>query len=211
MPDNNGREALFNHWSQTYQDDVSDGEFPFIGYEQTLDCLIQAAELQPIHKVLDLGIGTGALGVRLSIPPGQLWGVDFSAAMLDKAAEVLPEAHLLQLDLLSDEWPEEIHQPFNRIISGYTFHEFTDEQKLAVLKSLVADHLADDGVVLIADISFQTQAAFRVGFQRFANQWDDSEFYWCAETMIPQMEVLGLKVQYTQTSDCAGIYKIQKS
>lgn len=210
MPERNEREALFNNWSQSYQEDVSDGKFPFIGYEQTLDRLIQAAELQQTHKVLDLGIGTGALGVRLPIPPGQLWGVDFSIAMLEKAAEVLPEAHLLQLDLLLVEWPDGIHQPFDRIISGYTFHEFTDKQKLVILKRLVAEHLAEDGVVFIADISFPTQAAFQTGFQRFANQWDVTEFYWCAETMIPQMEALDLIVHYTQTSDCAGIYKIQR-
>ncbi len=64
MPERNEREALFNHWSQTYQEDVNDGKFPFIGYEQTLDRLIESAELQQTNKVLDLGIGTGALGVN---------------------------------------------------------------------------------------------------------------------------------------------------
>ncbi len=83
--------------------------------------------------------------------------------MLEKAAEVLPEAHLLQLDLLSVEWPDGIHQPFDRIISGYTFHEFTDKQKLVILKRLVAEHLAEDGVVFIADISFSDPGSISNG------------------------------------------------
>ena len=210
MPENNEREALFNHWSQSYQEDVSDGQFPFIGYERTLDQLIQSAAIQPTQKVLDLGIGTGALGVRLPIPQEQLWGADFSAAMLAKAAEMLPRAHLLQVDLLSAQWPEELQQPFDRIISGYTFHEFTDVQKLAILNRLFAEHLAENGVVIIADISFDTKMAFQTGYQRFQNSWDEEEFYWCAEIMIPKIQSEGLAIKYSQTSDCAGIYTIQR-
>lgn len=211
MPENKDREALFNQWSQSYQEDVSDGKFPFIGYEHTLAQLIQLADIQPEQCILDLGIGTGALGILLPIPQEQLWGVDFSSAMLAKAAEELPGAHLLQVDLLAKMWPVEIRQPFDRIVSGYTFHEFMDDQKLVILSRLFAEHLTDKGVVLIADISFETQTAFQNGHQRFANGWDEEEFYWCAEVMIPKIQLLGLAVAYIQTSDCAGIYKIQRS
>jgi len=210
MPENPEREALFNHWSESYQEDVSDGQFPFIGYEHTLDQLIQSSGIQSTHRVLDLGIGTGALGLRLPIPQEQLWGVDFSAAMLARAAEALPRAHLLQVDLLSEKWAAELDQPFDRIISGYTFHEFTDEQKLAILSRLVAGHLARDGVIQIADISFETEADFDAGHQRFAAAWDEEEFYWCAERMVSRMVALGFSVNYTQTSDCAGIYSITR-
>jgi putative AdoMet-dependent methyltransferase len=210
MPENPEREALFDHWSESYQEDVGDGEFPFIGYTYSLDQLIQSAGIQPAHRVLDLGIGTGALGLRLPIPQEQLWGVDFSAAMLARAAEALPGAHLLQVDLLSPEWAVELNRPFDRIISGYTFHEFTDEQKLAILGRLLGGYLAPDGAVYIADISFETRADFDAGHQRFANGWDEEEYYWCAERMLPRMAALGFDVQYTQTSDCAGIYSIRR-
>jgi len=210
MPENPQREELFDRWSQSYQEDVSDGSFPFIGYDRTLDQLIQSTAIQKTHTVLDLGIGTGALGTRLLIPQEQLWGADFSAAMLAKAAEVLPGAHLLQVDLLASTWPEELHQPFDRIISGYTFHEFTDEQKLVILKRLAEDYLASGGSIHIADISFETSTAFEAGHRHFANGWDEEEYYWCAEDMLPRMVDLGLDVHYVQTSECAGIYSLQR-
>jgi len=210
MPENSAREALFDYWSQSYQKDVGDGQFPFIGYEQSLDLLIKLADIRQTDRVLDLGIGTGALGIRLPVPQEQLWGVDFSTAMLARAAEALPGAHLLQVDLLSKGWPEELTQPFNQIISGYTFHEFTDDQKLAILSRLSANHLAVDGVFLIADISFPSQTDLKAGRLRFSDQWDEEEYYWCAEIMIPKVSAMGLTVQYEQTSDCAGIYQIRK-
>jgi putative AdoMet-dependent methyltransferase len=136
--------------------------------------------------------------------------VDFSAAMLEKAAESLPGVHLHQVDLLAADWPDAICRPFERIISGYTFHEFRDEDKLAILSRLAANHLTDDGVISIADISFRSQADFDAGHQQFANAWDDEEFYWCAEAMLPKMAALGLDVYYVQTSECAGIYRIRR-
>lgn len=210
MPENSDREAIFNRWSQSYQEDVSDGKFPFIGYGQTLDQLIRIADIQQTNLILDLGVGTGALELRLPIPQDQIWGVDFSAAMLARAAGALPKAHLLKADLLSIDWPAEIKQPFDRILSSYTFHEFNSDQKLAILSRLAADCLADDGLILIADISFTIQNDFEAGHLRFADLWDEEEYYWCAETMIPKVKALGLIVNYVQTSDCAGIYKIQR-
>jgi putative AdoMet-dependent methyltransferase len=209
MADYSDRQALFDRWAATYSQTVMDDQFPFIGYEQTLDALIQLGDFKAEQSVLDLGVGTGNLLLKLEIAQAQLWGVDFSAAMLEKATEALPGAHLHQADLLAQDWPEAICRPFERIISGYTFHEFRDEGKLAILSRLAANHLTDDGVISIADISFKNQADFDKGHQRFADAWDEEEFYWCAEAMLPKMVALGLSVHYVQTSECAGIYRIQ--
>lgn len=210
MTNYSDRQALFDRWAATYSQSVTDEEFPFIGYEQTLDALIQLGDFKDNHSVLDLGVGTGNLLLKLDFPREQLWGVDFSAAMLEKAAAALPGAHFEQVDLLAERWPDEICRPFERIISGYTFHEFTADHKLAILSRLAANHLADNGVISIADISFKSQADFEAGYRRFANSWDEDEYYWCAEAMLPRMTALGLDVQYVQTSDCAGIYRIQR-
>lgn len=208
MADYSDRQALFDRWAATYSQTVMDDQFPFIGYEQTLAALVEFGDFRAEQTVLDLGVGTGNLLLKLDIAQDQLWGVDFSAAMLEKAAQALPGAHLYQVDLLATNWPDAICRPFERIISGYTFHEFSDADKLAILSRLAANHLADAGVISIADISFRSQADFDAGHQRFAGSWDEEEYYWCAETMLPRMIALGLDVQYVQTSECAGIYRI---
>jgi predicted TPR repeat methyltransferase len=210
MAEYSDRQALFDRWAATYSEAVRDEQFPFIGYEQTLAALIEFGDFRSEHSVLDLGVGTGNLLLKLDIAQDQLWGVDFSAAMLEKAADALPGTHLVQVDLLAPDWPQAICRPFERIISGYTFHEFTDDDKVVILSRLAANHLADAGVISIADISFRNQADFDAGHQRFADSWDEEEYYWCAEVMLPRMAALGLDVQYIQTSECAGIYRIRR-
>ena len=210
MTNKSERQALFDRWAATYSQAVTDEQFPFIGYEQTLDALIQLGDFEAGQSVLDLGVGTGNLLLKLDIPQEQLWGVDFSAEMLARAASALPGAHLHQVDLLAPRWPDEIGRRFDRIISGYTFHEFADEDKLAILARLAEDHLVENGEILIADISFKSRADFEAGYQRFRDGWDEEEYYWCAEVMLPRIANLGLDGQYVQTSDCAGIYRIQR-
>jgi putative AdoMet-dependent methyltransferase len=135
--------------------------------------------------------------------------VDFSAAMLEQAAEALPGSQLHQMDLLATGWPETIKRPFDRIISGYTLHEFRDGDKLQILSRLAEDCLAPDGVILLADIAFPDAAMFEEGHERFAAAWDEEEYYWCAETMVDAIRVRGFSADFVQTSPCAGVFRLQ--
>jgi putative AdoMet-dependent methyltransferase len=208
MAENAKRQALFDRWSMQYDQDVYDGEFPFIGYDRTLSALSALGEFSDAHHVLDVGIGTGNLAVRLPIPPEQIWGIDFSNEMLSKAAKALPGSHLLQVDLLTKDWPVEIAHPYDRIVSGYTFHEFPDETKVTLLNRLAAELLAPDGKILIADISFPDVTLMEEARTRFVSEgrWDEEEYYWCAETMLAMLSGQGFLADYLQTSPCSGVY-----
>jgi ubiquinone/menaquinone biosynthesis C-methylase UbiE len=83
------------------------GTFSLDGYEDVLDALVATADTTQGMKVLDLGVGTGNLAERFVRRGCTVWGVDFSASMLEKAREKLPHAHLLRGDLLG-EWPLEL-------------------------------------------------------------------------------------------------------
>jgi cyclopropane fatty-acyl-phospholipid synthase-like methyltransferase len=209
MTDNNERRYLFDRWSSYYDDTVTDGAFPFIGYEQTLDALIKLADFKPEHTVLDLGVGTGNLAVRVPLPNEQILGADFSGAMLAQAAQALPASHLQQVDLLAEDWPEALMGPFDRVISGYTFHEFPDAAKLRILSRLAEGCLAPDGVILLADIAFPDATVFDEGHRRFAESWDEEEYYWCAERMVKEISARGLQADFILTSACAGIFLIR--
>jgi len=210
MDEDNERQHLFDVWSTDYDHSVNDSDaFPFAGYQETLSALVRLAEIQNHHTVLDVGIGTGALSRLLPIAGEQIWGLDFSQMMLDMARKTLPEVHLLLVDLLSEIWPGELQQPFDRIVSGYTFHEFEDQKKIELILRFAHNHLASDGSIILADISFKNQKALTTIRKRYSESWDDEEFYWCAAEMIPLLESSGFDVSYLQTSFCAGIYRLR--
>lgn len=201
------RQKLFDEWAKTYDQDLADEDsFPFTGYESVLDRILVTAKVAVSHSVLDLGIGTGNLAKRLHIPDRQIWGVDFSNEMLAKAGETLPGAHLLQADLADGDWMLEFQQPFDRILSAYTLHEFPDEEKVALLLSLAEKCLEPDGWIVIGDISFMNKPQFDWARQHFADLWDEDEFYWCAEPLTRALCEVGFSVEYTQVSICAGVY-----
>ena len=213
MAENPKRQALFDHWSAQYDKDVNEGGFPFMGYDRTLNALVELGDFSTINRVLDVGIGTGNLAARLPIPPERIWWIDFSTEMLTKAAKFLPGSHLLQVDLLSCDWPVEIAQPFDRIVSGYTFHEFPDETKVAILHRLASDSLTPHGMILIADISFPDAAIMEAQRVRFVSEdsWDEEETYWCAEDLLGILENQGFQTDYVQISPCSGVYCISPS
>lgn len=160
-------------------------------------------------RVLDLGVGTGNLSLYFPVPQEQIWGVDFSEKMLEKARVALPGAHLEQVDLLDRDWLPMMNKPFDRILSAYTFHEFADPDKLALISRLARKSLAPGGLIIIGDISFINLVAFRVAHRHYEGLWDEEEYYWFAEIMLTRLEEAGFVVSYQQISTCAGVYCIR--
>ena len=85
------------------------------------------------YHILDLGVGTGALAHLLESLECEVWGVDFSAEMLSRAASRCPSAHLLQADLL-ETWPERLPGRFDCIVSAYETKILEEDQILRFMK-----------------------------------------------------------------------------
>jgi len=202
------RKDLFDQWAARYDDDVNEGEFPFTGYHEVLMTILRLAEIKPDQRVLDLGVGTGNLSSLLKERTSQVWGADFSEAMLQKASQIVPQLCLFQVDLCSKEWPPGMKGLFERIVSAYTFHEFSDSYKITLLQRLAEESLAAQGLIVIGDISYKTRSEIDEAHQSLAGLWDEVEHYWCAEKMIPQMVKAGFKVAYEQVSPCGGVYRL---
>jgi putative AdoMet-dependent methyltransferase len=201
------RVRLFDAWAERYDTAViaSDETFPFAGYQQLLAAAVQSAQPQPGMRVLDLGIGTGNLAAPFLAAGCQVWGLDFSAAMLRQARARLPQLHLVQADLRAA-WPLTPRPLFDRIVSAYVLHEFDLPTKISLLQQAAAHYLAADGFIVVADIAFPTTAARTAAAQQWADLWDEAEFYWAADQTTAACATAGLQVTYRQISSCTCLF-----
>jgi putative AdoMet-dependent methyltransferase len=198
----------FDPWAETYDQDVSAGSaFPFAGYDRVLRTVFERAGARPGMPVLDLGTGTGNLALLFERSGCDVWCTDFSAAMLEKARAKLPGAHFVVHDLRS-EWPAELDQRFEAIVSGYVFHHFELRQKVRLCQELVAEGLAPSGRLVIGDISFPDLAAMEALARSAGDLWEE-EPYWMADESLEGLRSAGLAASYEQVSACAGVYTIQ--
>jgi putative AdoMet-dependent methyltransferase len=196
----------FDDWAETYDTSIAIDQFPFYGYREVLEKALTLAEVSPGLSVLDLGTGTGNLAARFAHIGCELWCTDFSAPMLAKARQKLPEAHFLLHDLRMD-LPSGWNRPFDRMVSAYVFHHFELDEKVHILQKLAAC-LTPGGRIVIADIAFPDQTALEKMKEQVGAEWED-EFYWIGDRAIPAVEKAGFKVEYLQVSVCAGIFTLQ--
>lgn len=196
----------FDRWASQYDRDVAFDRFPFTGYARVLAETARLAEVSPGMSVLDLGAGTGNLSALLAPLGCELWCSDYSEKMLSLAREKLPGARCFLHDLRRP-FPPELDRSFDRIVSAYVFHHFEVAEKLAIVDSLVNDHLPPRGRLVIADISFPTAAA-KDAMQRAAGEEWEEEPYWIASEALPGLIGIDPDAAYFQISDCAGIYLI---
>lgn len=201
------RAQLFDAWARTYDAEHASPErgFPFDGYERVLDEAAGQAAAEAQMRILDLGVGTGNLAVRLARQGCAVWGVDFSAEMLARAQAKLPGARLVYADLLGD-WPAELQQPFDRVVSAYVFHEFDLPTKVGLLRRIASRHLSAAGRIVVADIAYPTVAARTEASRRWAGAWDEDEHYWAADEALAAIEEAGLQGVYRQVSSCGGVF-----
>lgn len=198
----------FDQWAGSYDDSVArNSGFPFDGYRQVLDAVVELAQPAPGLSVLDLGTGTGNLAARLAALGCDLWCSDFSPAMLDLARQKLPQARFVQADLRGP-WPAGLDGPFDRIVSAYVFHHFPLEHKVDLLRGLADRRLAPGGRIVIADISFPDPAGLEAVRRAAGGEWEE-EFYWIASDALPALSAAGLDFAYRQVSSCAGVYWLQ--
>jgi putative AdoMet-dependent methyltransferase len=203
---------LFDSWASNYDYwiEIGSDSFPFRGYDDVLNRIVELTNPEPGSRILDIGIGTGNLALRFVPHSCEIWGIDYSARMLEEAEKKVPEAHLIQLDVES-EYPTELRVDFDYIVSAYTLHHLTLDRKVTVVKRLANELLKEGGSIIIGDVSFLTFAKRAEARKKLASQWDDYEYYWAADEFDNMISGQGLLVTYEQISDYGGVYVIVQS
>ena len=130
----------------TYLAEMAD-EIP--GYEELQEAVVAATAGAQATRVLELGTGTceTALRVRAEHPGADWVGIDSSEAMLARARERLPGAHL-RLQRLEDELPS---GPFDLVVSALAVHHLDGPGKQDLF-SRVARVLQPDGLFVLGDV-----------------------------------------------------------
>lgn len=108
------------------------------GWEDELDALGEALRALPPAGTLDVACGTGFLTQHL---PGEVVGLDQSAAMLDEARKRLPQARFVQADAL-ERLPFG-DGAFDRLFTGHFYGhlEHADSRRFLVEARRVAREL----------------------------------------------------------------------
>ena len=204
------RIELFDKWAKNYDDVVlsTDG-YPFDGYEQVLDRIVEIAKPDKKMKVLDLGTGTGNLAKRFMEHKATVWGLDYSNKMLTEAKKKYPLIKIMEADILGD-WIEKVGERFDCIVSAYVFHEFDMDSKIGLLQRLAENLLKEKGYFIIGDISFPTQNSLEQTKQLVATKWDEDEYYWVADKTLRYCARIGLQAKYEQISSCGGVFVIRR-
>jgi putative AdoMet-dependent methyltransferase len=206
MSEDNGQQ-LFDGWAEHYDQSVRRGGFPLEGYDRVIDEIVRVAQAWPGMEVLDLGIGTGNLAIRFGEKACRLWGLDFSAAMLARAARKVPGATLVQA-ALDGPWPPELQRRFDRVVSAYAFHHLDLAAKARTLHRISLNHLSSSGQIIIGDVAFPTREERERAHERWIELWDEDEYYWAADETRVACEEIGLICTYTQISSCGGVFSI---
>jgi len=197
------KKVIFDKWSQEYDTTVCKNEFPFIGYEKIKNEIIQSCEIDHSTQILDIGVGTGNFMQEFYSRNAQCYGLDFSEKMIEIAASKMPSAYLIQHDLNNKGVPVEFERAkFSVIVSAYVFHHFRPEKRNQLIDSYLKLLKKEDGRLFLVDISFRTQREHDACREKYADEWDSTEFYLIAEELCSVFK----EAEYTQFSECGGLY-----
>ncbi len=128
--------------------------------------LVQQSAIQPGHRVLDVGCGTGTLTMMLErdAPEAEVFGLDGDADALDIARKKVSAAgaKVTLVQALAFDPPFEPGS-FDRIVSSLVFHHLTRAQKALTLEKC-RDLLAKGGELHIADWGEAQNILMRAAF-----------------------------------------------
>lgn len=195
----------FDLWADGYDRSVGlsdeDGSYPFAGYRDVLNTIYNEVMRVPGARVLDIGFGTGTLTARLYAQGCRVWGLDFSARMIELAQEKMPGATLVQGDFTHG-LPAALRlSTYDFIVATYSLHHLTDAQKADFIRELLGC-LRPGGKLLVGDVAFETRAQLEACAAASGAEWDEEEIYFVYEEIARRFDG---RVRFTRISHCAGV------
>lgn len=207
-------EKLFDKLAEDYDQIAQESDrlqlFPYAGYDEVLTTIanqvLSASHLSDA-KILDFGIGTGALYQKIPPEKIHLSGVDVSKKMLELARLRLPEARLLHHDFYKG-LPEAFQRDkFDFIVSTYAFHHLDINEFVNMIEYLLK-YLVPYGKILVGDIMFANHSEKMICRKKSSEYWDDSEYYHVFSELIELLDG-HLALSFMKISYCAGVLIVE--
>lgn len=200
----------FNLWAEDYDQTVQlieeNNQYPFAGYKQILNLIFNEIMQTPASKVLDIGFGTGVLTSKLYNEGHSIDGIDFSSEMIAIAQAKMPEANLIEYDIINGLPPQFKDKQYDAIVSTYALHHLDDSKKVSFITELLP-LLKENGLLFIGDIAFQNSAALNACRQENSHQWDEDEFYFAFDELKATL-TNHCTLEFHPISHCGGIIVI---
>ncbi|SDC61305.1 class I SAM-dependent DNA methyltransferase [Shouchella lonarensis] len=210
-----GREfdQLFDEWADTYDETVAgiqpEYRHVFDRYDEILQAVVDAVD----GHVVEFGVGTGNLSLKLLEKGVRLTAVEPSKNMRKIAQEKLAPVLVHAGDFLYFSPPE---ATVDAIVSSYAFHHLTDEEKAQAARSYAA-LLQPGGKVVFADTMFaskqhheeQIEDARARGYERLAEDLR-TEYYPTVETMARIFSEAGFETSFTQMNTFVWVMTAEK-
>lgn len=202
-----GFDLWANDYDKTVQVSEENNQYPFAGYREILNTIFNEVLQKKNARVLDIGFGTGVLTSKLYDHGHAIEGLDFSPKMISMAQSKMPKASLIEWDIANGLPPKILGNTYDFIVSTYTLHHLTDEEKITFITSLF-DLLKKDGKILIGDIAFQTREKLEKCRQENIKCWDQDEFYFVFEEI--KLSFKDYNCEFHPISHCGGVIVISK-
>lgn len=161
---------------------------------------IDKMKLDKDKSVLEIGVGTGRLAVRVAPLCGQFYGIDISTKTIDRAKENLSEQTNVKL-LCGDFQTLDISQSFDVIYSSLTFMHI--EQKQSAINKVAA--LLKDGGKFVLSIDKNQDRFIDTGTRKV------TVFPDAPENTILHIANAGLELTEQSETEFAHIFVTTKS
>ena len=203
----------FDNWVDTYESDIylKKDKYPFEGYFDNVEIIEKAISQKESCRVLDLGIGTGMMHEIMSSKINYaLHCIDFSKRMCQYASKRLKDCQIINGNLIDPVPPIICNNKYDLIISAYCLHHFSDLQKLEIITKY-SELLAQNGIILIADIGFDTIELKSEAKTKAGTSWDaDEENGYMVKADAIKLYSSHFNLEYKKTSSCSVIYTLSR-
>lgn len=209
----------FNHDEDAfgYDEEVQNEDVPIrSGYDALLTWVIESARIEKNSRVLDLGVGTGNLSCRIQTC-SELIGVDISEAMMNIAKPKL--SHIKNVSFIKSdilEYVSENQKMFDVIMSTYTIHHLTEEEKQFLMKE-IWKYLKPGGRAVFGDLMVESQLAILEKVAEYQKKGDQGtaeslqeEYFWFVNTAEKTLKQMGFHLSIRRFSDLSFGIAAQK-
>ena len=126
--------SRFDKYASVYDENQNESE----EYRACADLVIEHAAPHPKDTVLDLGTGTGAIGLALASSAAHVVGRDISEGMMEQAQEKAKAQDIENIEFGSGTFREPNYDAADIVVSNFAMHHLSDEEKREAIEEIAA-------------------------------------------------------------------------